>query len=115
MKKHFLLFVLALSFAGFCFAQEEQPQKPAAPKWISDKGYWVIENNVHAPKSNVIYFYTMDNVLVYKERVEGVKIKVNKSKVCMRLKAALEQAVTVWEATHKANENGAIVAVALKR
>lgn len=115
MKKQILLFALSLTIAGFCFAQDEQPQKPATPKWVSDKGYWVIENNVHNQKSNVIYFYTTDNVLVYKERVDGVKIKVNKAKVCMRLKSALEQAVTVWEATHEANENKAIVAVALKK
>jgi hypothetical protein len=118
MKKHFTLFVLALLFAGFCFAQEEEStpsQKSVVPKWVSSKGYWVVEGNVHTPKSNVIYFYTTDNVLVYKEKVEGMKIKVAKAKVCMKLKTALEQAVTLWEATHIAKENETLVALALKK
>lgn len=117
MKKHFLLFVLFLTFAGFCFAQGvgPQPQKVVTPKWVSDKGYWVIESNVHTPKNNVVYFYTLNNELVYKERIDGMKIKVNKAKVCMKLKAALEGAVTVWETTHTAKENETLIAVALKR
>lgn len=121
MKKQLSLLGLSLVFAGFanlCFAQEDerpQPQKTVAPKWVSQKGYWVIEGNVHTPKSNVIYFYTNDNVLVYKEKVEGMKIKTGKANLCMKLKAALEGAVTVWEATHIAKENDTLIAVALKK
>ena len=116
MKKHFLLFVLSLTTAIFCFAQEEEPpQKPVAPKWVSAKGYWVVESNLHNRKSNTVYFYNLENVLVYKEKLDGIKIKTNKAKVCMRLKNALEQAVTVWEATHVTKENETLVAAALKK
>lgn len=120
MKKHLFLFALALAlslFATVCHAQDdEQPasQKITPCTWVSDKGYWVIENNVRTPKQNTVYFYNPDNILVYKEKIDGMKIKVNKRNVCMRLKAALEQAVTVWEATHVASENQTLVAVALK-
>lgn len=121
MKKQLSLFALSVLLAFFsnlCFAQDEESPKPrkiVTPQWVSNKGYWVIEGNVHTPKSNVVYFYTMDNVLVYKEKIEGMKIKTNKAKVCLKLKAALEQAVTVWEATHKVEEHEALVSVALKR
>lgn len=121
MKKQLSFLGLSLLFACFanlCFAQEEEqpePQKTVAPKWVSQKGYWVVEGNLHTPKSNVIYFYTNDNVLVYKEKVEGMKIKTGKTKVCMKLKAALEGAVAVWEATHVAKANDTLIAVALKK
>lgn len=121
MKKQLSLLGLSFVLAGFvnlAFTQDEEgppPQKIVTPNWVSEKGYWVIENNVHTPKSSTVYFYTMDNVLVYKEKIEGLKINVKKTKVCMKLKAALEGAVTVWNATHIAKENETLVATALKR
>lgn len=118
MKK-LLSSAFALAFfcaATVCQAQEGEPQvqKTTAPNWVSDKGYWVIENNLRTPKQNTVYFYNADNLLVYKEKVDGTKIRVHKKKVCMRLKKALEQAITVWEATRTPKENETLVAVALK-
>lgn len=117
MEKHLLLLAFLVSCFTVCQAQDEEqpvPQKIAPCTWVSDKGYWVIENNVRTPRQNTVYFYNLDNVLVYKEKIDDMKIKVNKKKVCLRLKAALEQAILLWEATHVAKENEAIVALALK-
>ena len=67
------VFAFALIFISFCsFAQEEQ--KTAIPKWASDKGYWVVEGNIHSPLDHTIRFYNNDDVLIYKEMVSGTKI-----------------------------------------
>ena len=117
MKKTIISFAIAVAlsfFSNFCFAQQEE-QKSNAPKWVSDKGYWVVESNVHTPKSNTLYFYNNDHLLVYKEKVEGMKIKLNKKKVLMRLKSVLDQSVTAWEEQHIAKENAMLVSVALRK
>ena len=116
MKKTIIPLAIAVAlslFTNICFAQGEQ--KPGAPKWISDKGYWVVESNIHTPKSNTLYFYNNDDVLVYKEQVEGMKIKLNKKKVMLRLKSVLDQSITAWEAQHIAKENTMLVSIALRK
>jgi hypothetical protein len=111
MKKHILTILAVTVFAVACYSQSETKN----PKWLSEKGYWMIESNVKTPKSSTLYFYNNDNVLVYKEKVEGVKVKINRTKVKMSLKNILEQSVTAWEQKHIIKENDYLVATALKR
>ena len=116
MKKTIFSAVIALALVCFSYASFAQnEQKPRSSKWISDKGYWVVEGNVHTPKNNTIYFYNPDNVLVYKEVLNGIKIKTNKKKVLLRLKNILEQSVTTWEQQHTATENQMLVSIALRK
>lgn len=61
--------------------------------WVSEKGYWVVESNKHTPKDAIVYFYTNDDRLVYKEEIRNQKLKLNKKKTLYRLKAALEEAI----------------------
>jgi hypothetical protein len=112
-----LMIVAVLSsFSTACFAQEEQATYTSVtPKWISEKGYWTIESNIRTPQNSIIYFYNNENVLVYKEKVEGIKINLKKRKVLMHLKNVLEQSVTAWEEKHILKENGTRVAIALKK
>lgn len=77
-------------------AQSDEP-KPNTPKWLSDKGYWVVESNKKTPKDAIVYFYNNENILVYKEEVRNKKLKLNRKKNLLRLKAALDEAVTGYE------------------
>ena len=94
-------FMLLFSFTAN--AQTEEP-KPKAPKWISDKGYWVVESNKKTPKDAVVYFYNNENLLVYKEEIKNQKLKLNRQKTLLRLKAALEEAVIAYDQGNWANQ-----------
>ena len=60
-------------------------------------GYWVIENNVKTPRQSVLYCYTNDHILVYKESISGKKLNVNRPKIVRQLNAALNQALIAWK------------------
>jgi len=108
-----LLLFLTTSFNSF--AQDEgEPVSQRIPRWISDRGYWVVESNVKTPLNSIIHFYNNDNVLVYREKVDGVKINLNKSRTKMRLKKILEQSIVAYEKNHSITENEQWVAKALK-
>ncbi|MET0462163.1 MAG: hypothetical protein ABW007_03380 [Chitinophagaceae bacterium] len=79
------------------------------PKWVSEKGYWVVEGNVNTPLNHTIRFYNNDDVLIYSERVEGIKLKANKRKVKMKLKQALESALLAFESKQQNMEGLALV------
>ena len=79
------VFALALILVSFrSFTQEEQ--KTGTPKWVSEKGYWVVESNIHSPLENTVRFYNNDNVQIYKETISGTKINFKRAKVKMKLK-----------------------------
>jgi len=109
MKKQLLIVLLAVSLSSYSRAQQSQTQK-----CLSEHGYWTVESNVKTPKTSIIYFYNNDNVMVYKEKVDGFRLKINKTKTRMRLKGILEQSVTAWEQKHIFSENNLLVATALK-
>jgi hypothetical protein len=114
MKQYFKTMMAAavLSFITIsAFAQEEQP---ITPKWVSEKGYWVIESNIKDPLNHLIRFYNNDNVLLYKETVTGVKLNPEKRAVRMKLKKVLEASVVAWEQKKVAEENKNYVAAILK-
>jgi hypothetical protein len=118
MKKEISIFVTALVCCCLfvsSFAQDEQRYAPAAPKWVSDKGYWIIESNIKTPENSIIYFYTNDNELVYKEKIEGVRINLKKRRVLMNLKTVLEQSIIGWNEQHILKQNEMLVALALKK
>lgn len=108
MKKFFLLTnlaVLSLVFSLSANAQFEDTNtdeiiydtpKPETPKWVSEKGYWVIKSNIKTPKESTIYFYNNEHNLVYQEEINDRKLKLRK-KTLMKLKTALEEAVASYE------------------
>lgn len=119
MKKQLVIIVCTLilsCMSAAAFSQwKESHYRPDLPKWISDKGYWVVESNLKTPKSAIIYFYNNSNTLIYKEQVEGVKLDLDRRRVLKRLKNVLEQAVTAWEKQPVVKENQMLVATALKK
>ncbi|MCW3089512.1 MAG: hypothetical protein JWP81_581 [Ferruginibacter sp.] len=114
MKKNFLMLLITIVIGGFsahAFTQDSLPKSSIhrIPKWISANGYWVLENNIHTPKYNILYFYNNDNVLVYKEITDGVILKLNKRKMKKRLKKLVDQTVISFVKNQKAGENEMLV------
>ena len=83
--------------------------KPKFPRWVSDKGYWVVESNINSPRDHIIRFYNTDNVLVYKETLPGVKLNSEKRKIKMKLKKILESSVVAWEKRKQGKEEMELV------
>jgi hypothetical protein len=84
---------------------DEEMQPPKTPKWVSDKGYWVVESNKQTPKDALVHFYNNEHILVYKEEIRNQKLKLNRTKTLLRLKAALEEAVEGFEKGTWAHQN----------
>ncbi len=100
MKKNvktLMMLVLFATTSVIAVAQKNETAVKATPKWISDQGYWVIESNISSPKTSTVNFYNNANVLIYSERVEGVKLNIKKHQTCMRLKKVLDKSLIAWE------------------
>ena len=111
MKKQVMLSLIAgLLFQASIFAQSK-----GSPEGVSEKGWWVIENNVHTPKKNIVYFYNNDGILVYKEKIEGIRINPSSKSTRLQLKQVLESAVVTWEKKHTLQEDQALVANSLRK
>lgn len=121
MKKYFIpllsAFLLASPLAGISQSDpleteaQESPSKKA--DWVSEKGYWVAEGNVNSPKSHTIYFYNNNRVLVYQEKLEGVKLHFKKRKTMLKMKEALEASINTWDSSKTVASNQHIVAKCL--
>ena len=109
MKIYLRIIVIASMLGLLAFASKAQESLPGEwsvkPGWVSEKGYWVIESNINTPKSSIVYFYNNDDILVYKEKIEGVKLNVKKDAIKMKLKKVLETAVWAWEAKQPVKES----------
>lgn len=91
-----LLSIILLINAPGAYAQDQTFTKTKTPRWVSDKGFWQIESNINTPLKNIVYFYNKENILVYKEHLDGVVLNLNKRSTKMRLKKALETAILAW-------------------
>lgn len=111
MKKQlFVTLFLCLVIQAAGFAQDKHP----TPEWVSAKGWWVVESNIHTPKKHIVYFYNNDGVLVYKENIDGLRINPSKKTTRMQLKQVLENTVLAWEKQHLLKENEALVINSLR-
>lgn len=112
MKKNVsFFFIISMMINAAVVAQDNQR---ASPPWVSEKGWWVVESNIHAPKQHIVYFYNNDRVLVYKEKIEGFRLNPAKRNTKMLLKRVLESSVLAWENQHRPKENEALVINALR-
>lgn len=96
-----LSLVIPVFISVASLAQLQRKAQPSIPKWVSDKGYWVIVSNIHTPLDHIVSFYNNNKVLVYQEALKGVKLNVEKRKVKMKLKKVLEAALIAWERKNK--------------
>lgn len=106
------IFIAILAF--FSTSSLAQDEKPAIPKWHSDKGYWVIEGNINTPLEHTIRFFNNENVLLYRENLSGVKLNPARRAVKMKLKKVLENAAHAWETKKVVEENKSYVAAILR-
>lgn len=91
MNKLIIIAGFFLCLAALPAAAQEDVRP--VPSWVSDRGYWVVENNTD---SSVVYFYNNEHQLLYKERVRGTLNPLRK-KTKLWLTKELEQVVTAWE------------------
>ena len=110
----FLAATIVLFFFSFTSFAQSEAGATSSSKWVSDKGYWVIESNTNEPLQHAIRFYTNENVLVYKEAVTGIKLNPAKRKVKKMLKQVLETSLLAWEKNKTAEENMNYVLAILK-
>lgn len=82
----------------------------AAQQTPDPQGYWVVENNIKTPKESVIYFYTPDHQLMYKESFSGKKIRTSQPRVVKKLNAALQEVSLSWNKSKEQNALKAVVA-----
>mgnify|MGYP001458302736 CR=1 FL=1 len=89
--------ILAALFTCGCVAALAQGEtvQLKTPRFVSEKGYWVIKSNVKQPKEAVVYFYNLHHELVYEEEVKNKKLNIKRTNVKMRLKKTLEQAIAI--------------------
>ncbi|GAB3541601.1 hypothetical protein [Spirosoma fluminis] len=90
------LALLCLLFTTVSFAA--QAQKKQAPI-VAREGYWVIETPAKGNEC-MVRFYTNANQLIYEEKVER-RLNIARTQTKRNLSSALEQAMFVWNATHK--------------
>jgi hypothetical protein len=118
MNKTTMKSLVSALFCLFTLSSISQEQdtapSPRMPRWVSDKGYWVVESNIHSPLNHTIWLYTNDEVLIYKETLSGVKLNPEKRAVKMKLKKVLETAVLAWEQNKVKQEDKHYVAAILK-
>lgn len=92
----FILYTSVWIIAPKVPAQEHMVSTSKVPRWISEKGFWQIESSIHSPQKSIVYFYNNENTLVYKEHVHGFIFDLNKKRVKMKLKKALDSALIAW-------------------
>ncbi|UFH54929.1 hypothetical protein [Spirosoma sp. KNUC1025] len=93
---HLRLAIMAVLLTTASFTAQAQSKKESlAPR----EGFWVIET---MPKSRqcTVRFYTDDQKLIYEETVSRT-LKITRPQTKRQLNAALDQAMFVWNATHK--------------
>lgn len=105
--------ILLFAFILFAAMQLSAQVVGRTPRWVSTQGYWVAESNKQQPLEHTIRFYNNDDVLVYQEKLSGVKLNLERRKVRMKLKSVLDQAVVAWQ-QQKAGHETAMVRKALE-
>lgn len=80
---------------------------------VAREGSWVIE---WTPKNrqSIVRFYTNEQQLIYEETVAR-RLNITRQKTKQNLNVALEQAMFVWNATHKVPADRRWVAVQFEK
>ena len=95
MKTTSKLLACAIAMFFITVAITSQAQSKL-PKWLPENGNWMVETNINKPLHCIIYFYTNEGEVIYKETLDGLKLNLEKRKVKMHLKKVLETALVTW-------------------
>ena len=109
MKRKIITYAVSAVLIFISFTAFGQDNNPAAtqhiPAWVSEKGYWVVEANIHVPKQYTVRFYTNENKLVGTKEIKGIALNMKKRKIKMRLKSMLESSLRDWAISHPDTAN----------
>ena len=105
MKKIYNKWIVVMSICLLTVVANAQHKPDFKAPWVSNMGYWVLESNIHAPRHHVVRFYNNENLLVYTETLDGIRLNPGKRKVKMNLKKALETSILAWEKTRQTATN----------
>lgn len=94
---------------------KESNSRPKSPKWVSDKGFWVIETNIKTPRHAVVHFYTNDKKQIYQEQIDNVVLNVKKRRTRMKLKRVLDNVMYEWETNNIVEDQKQLMAVLGKK
>ncbi len=108
MKKYavLLLAIFALLItSNVAFSQSKKQQ--------SEKGFWVLESNIHQKKNTIVHFYNDHATPIYNETITGKTLNVNRKKTLRFLNAGLEKAIIAWNKNKTEVKDGEMLAVML--
>lgn len=90
------LVILTILLFTAPFATQAQTKKQSV---VPRDGFWVVETG-HKSRQCTVRFYTSDQKLVYEETINR-SLNIARQQTKRQLNVALEQAMFVWNATHK--------------
>ena len=102
MKLSLVLLLICLYVLPFTVSAQHSSKMP---KWLSNKGFWILETQRSTPKNSIVYFYNNEQVLINKETINNKRINVARKKVRKQLEAVLEQALASWQKEKVEKEN----------
>src|SRR3954462_4742300 len=96
-----MMMIVLFAFVSTLARAQDETFTPSVPKWISDKGYWVIESNIKSPDTSIVHFYNNDQVQIYSENLQGIRLNLKKKKTLTGLKEVLEHSLLAWQQSHE--------------
>ncbi len=102
-----ILFI-AITFLKLPVKAQETNKRPSQ-KSIPGKGYWVIEGNIHSPKTNTFYCYNNEDSLIYTEKIVGIKFNTKRRTTLKKLNKMLNNSLLTADKINTATENGSLV------
>ena len=99
---------LILFVASFATQAQSKNSPP-----VAREGFWVIETPAKGHQC-IVRFYTNEQKLIYQETVNR-SLNIARKQTKLQLNVALEQAMFVWNATHKVPTDRQWVAVRFER
>lgn len=109
-RPHFRILLIALLLSTASLPTSAQTSKlPVTPR----EGFWVVE---WMPRSKqcTVRFYTNKQELIYEETIDR-RLNIARRQTKQSLNVALDQAMYVWNATHKAPTDRQWVAIQFDR
>ncbi len=106
MKKYVSAMVASLALLIISNSADAQNKK-----YVPEKGFWVLESNIHQKKNTIVRFYDDRSNLIYEETAMDVRMNIKRKKTLMFLKTGLEKALIAWNQNNEAVKNGDIIAL----
>lgn len=84
-------------------------------KYVPEKGFWELVNNVRQKTNTIVQFYDDDCHLIYQETIAGRNLNVKRKKTLKILKESLEKVIEGRNKNSVMVNNGNIVALMMHK